>query len=561
MYAFRITFYLLLTLLIFGCSITRYPKSLTHISPGISTVQSSHPVAISVGNKILNANGNAFDAAIAMILTLNVVEPYASGLGGGGFALTYTDKTSRYEFLDARETAPSGIGDQDLSESNSTVGATSVGIPGVPALLENLAKRATLSKDILCNPAINLAKNGFKPKKLLLKGLEFKKDILIKDITLRRIFFKESNAGEVVKNSEKIIQSELAKTMKDLCNRSFMSFYSKDNANKYVKFLNHGGAKWKVSDLLNYKIVIRDPLVFRSDNLNVFTAPLPSAGGLALYHTLSEFNNFDTNKLSKINQIHLLSENFRRAYIDRILNYEDKLPTYTGLNLTLHNRFPYTFKIKENIATSSSDIYSKNLSHPQSHHTTHINIVDKWGNIVSATLSLNHWYGSGITLSNTGIILNNQLDDFSIRDKKTNSYGIPTTGVNNPKPGYRMISSMMPTIARDKDGTLVIGAAGGTRIISSIIQTIFNWHFNKVRVPKDLVIEPRFHHQAFPDEILYEEGAINSIEQAKLRRKGHKLKKSNRRIATLEVSAWDYNNESSLKSFGDPYVKGKDRIY
>ena len=530
--------------------------------PPLGAVASAHPLATKAGIRMLKSGGNAFDAAIAVASTLAVVEPYGSGLGGGGFWLLYKAKTHEFIFIDGREKSPLNLTEAMLLDDkglpkkelilNSSLGA---GIPGEIAsfnyLSKNLGKK---SRQQQLKTAIEYAEKGFYVTEPLRKMIKFRQEALQKNEETRNIFLDNNQ----VPSLNKIIkQPALAVTLKTISAQGFDTFYNGELANKIIENLLKTGSIWQKKDLVDYTIAQRKPLIGRYKNFNIITAPLPPAGGIALLSSLNILNTFDLDKFSHIEKTHLLTEVFRRVYFDRLqLGDADFITNKTQELLSMDHAKLWAQNISLNHATKSVTLppalSTQEQKLPQKEHTTHFSIIDKEGNIVAATLSLNLPFGCACIIPNTGIFLNNQLDDFSIGAQQ-NSYGLINNKQNHLQPSKRPLSSMTPTIIENEQTKIILGTPGGSRIPTMVILSSIEL-MNKSTAEHAAKLA-RFHHQFMPDHIEYEPSAFTEEEIAILQLKGHSLVSTQRNYGNMQIIVW--NKQKNILEFAsDPRGEG-----
>ena len=496
-------------------------------------VSSAHPIASQVGLDVLKNGGNAFDAAIAVHFTLAVVYPQAGNLGGGGFVV-YRLNDGEHGSLDFREKAPvmatrdmylkeSG-GDMVVNDNKSRLGHLASGVPGsVDGMVKLYEKFATKDWDELINPAINLAENGFNVTKKQSSGLNNVKSSLEKVNDKLIPFLKDSEWKE----DDILIQKDLSKTLKRIKNKKGDGFYLGETADLIVAEMNSGNGIITHEDLENYSSVWRDPIVGYFKDHKIISMGPPSSGGIALLQMLHGAEQLKTNELvhNSVEYINVLSEIESRVYADRASYLGDAdfydVPMDFLLNENyLSNRYK---NIKENIKTPSSDIKSGEIYINESEETTHYSIVDKLGNAVSVTTTINSSFGSKVVVDGAGFLLNNEMDDFSIKPGFPNMFGLIGGEANAIEPNKRMLSSMTPTIVeKDKKLFMVLGTPGGSTIITSVFQTILNVIDHKMGM-QEAVDSKKFHHQWLPDVIVIEKNSISKESLENIKKIGHKI--------------------------------------
>jgi len=491
-------------------------------------VASAHPAASRAGMEILAAGGNAFDAAVAVAATLAVVEPYSSGLGGGGFWLLHVAGDGRQVFLDGRERAPlAARRDMYLDAAGNVVPGASIdgplaaGIPGVPAALVHLARkygRLPLARSLA--PAVRAAREGFAVTPRYRRMAAFRGEALRASPEAARIFLLD---GKVPPAGHLIRQPELAAVLERLGREGAAGFYRGETARRLVAGVRAAGGIWSQRDLEEYRVVEREPIVFRYRGARIVTAPPPSSGGVALATMLNILAGYRLDDLEPAARVHLITEAMRRAYRDRAVYLGD--PDFVQVPVALLTSPAYAAGLRAGIhparATPSALLPGVTDTAPGA-HTTHYSIIDAEGNRVAATLSINYPFGSGFVAPGTGILLNDEMDDFAARPGTPNVYGLVGAEANAIAPGKRMLSSMSPTFVETPDRIAVLGTPGGSRIITMVLHAILGVVAGDSAA--DIVARPRWHHQYLPDEIQYERGAFDGAMLARLTAMGHRLR-------------------------------------
>jgi len=524
----------------------------TNASSAQYAIASAHPLATQAGIEILEQGGNAFDAAIAVTSTLAVVEPYSSGIGGGGFYLLHEEKGNRQIMLDARERAPlkghrdmyldvEGKVDHDLSMN----GATSAGIPGIPAALDHLQKnygKLSLAKSMA--KAIKHAEDGFKVDRVYHRLAKFRLEVLQRYSSTRNIFLHD---GDIPAEGSLIKQDDLAKTLSLLADKGRDGFYHGEVADKLVASVKANGGVWSHQDLNQYQLVEREPVRFEYGDAKFTAATLPSSGGIVLasiFNMLAEMGYAEANE---VQQTHMLVEAMRRAYRDRAEYLGDM--DFVDIPAELTSR-QYAVKLLENFssqhATPSSTL-GKIGDDAAGTDTTHFSIIDAEGNMVAATLSVNYPFGSGLIADGTGVLLNDEMDDFSASPGIPNAYGLLGSDANAVQPGKRMLSSMTPAFVYAPGRRLISGTPGGSRIIT--MQLLGMLEFLSGGSAEQIVSLPRFHHQYFPDNIYHEDNAFDETRQNALKALGHELKLSSYRYGNMQTIVID---QGRIEAASDP---------
>ena len=494
-----------------------------------AAIASAHPLATQAGLEILKQGGNAFDAAIAVTAALAVVEPYSSGIGGGGFYLLNKAESDDYVMLDARETAPlNAFKDMYLDESGtvkpgaSINGPLSAGIPGIPAALVHLAgKYGKLKLSVSLAPAISHARQGFAVDEYYQRMAKFRLQVLRQNKEASRIFLQQ---GDVPELNYRIVQKDLAVTLETIAESGISGFYENELAAKMVKDVRIHGGIWTLKDLASYQIKLRAPDITVYKGMKLVSASLPSSGGLVLSEILGMLSQFDIEKMDEAQRTHYIAEAMRRAYRDRAEYMGD--PDFVDVPVDHMLSDAYIRSLAASItsdkATPSSSLKDVALPSGKGTDTTHFSIIDKQGNKVSATLSVNYPFGSCFVAEGTGVLLNDEMDDFSAKPGVPNVYGLVGSHANAIEPGKRMLSSMTPSIAETDERIAIIGTPGGSRIITMILLGILDFYENKNA--DEIVNAGRFHHQYLPDEISYEAGVFDEDTLAALQKLGHKTR-------------------------------------
>jgi len=541
-------------------------------SPPKAAVATAHPMATEAGLQILQQGGNAFDAAVAVTAALAVVEPYSSGLGGGGFWLIRDQKKDKTIMIDGREVAPAQAHrDMYLDKAGNYIAESSVngplaaGIPGTVAAMVHLSEHyGVLPLAQVLQPAIKLAKEGFPVTDHYQKMARFRLSVLQKYPASAKIFLQNNEVPEL---NYPIVQTELAQTLKAIAEFGNADFYTGLTANKMVNALKADHGIWQLSDLKNYTIKEREPIQFQYRDMTITSVPPPSSGGIALATILQILQNFDLKSLNEVQQTHLIVEAMRRAYRDRAEFLGDSDFTKVPIERLTHAW--YADGLREGIrldkAVSSSDlpginaetVSSSSSSQGEGQDTTHFSILDTQGNMVSATMSINYPFGSGYTAAGTGVLLNDEMDDFSARPGTPNVYGLVGAEANAIEPGKRPLSSMSPTIVETKNGVALLGTPGGSRIITMVLLGILE--LEKGHSPLEWVSRPRFHHQYLPDKIFYEKTALAEEAVTELEKMGHQLKRLDSSYGNMQAISWDY--EKGIQAASDPRVEGQALVF
>jgi gamma-glutamyltranspeptidase/glutathione hydrolase len=489
-------------------------------------VVSARKEATQIGLEIMKNGGNAYDAMIATHLALAVVHPTAGNIGGGGF-FVYHHKDGSSGSLDFREMAPgNAFKDMYLDENGdvipdmSTLGGAAVGVPGsISAIYEIHAKFGSLPIEDLFKPAIELANNGFIVTQKQSNSLTSKLEDFIKVNGEESLYSKKYFEGDTIKNIK------FAETLSKISKLGPEVFYGGEIGEMIVNSVNKIGGIMTLNDLENYESVWREPIKFKYKDLEIISMSLPSSGGILLGQMLKVIEDYDIKSFghNSPQTIQLLVEAERRAYADRSHFMGD--PDYMNLPVYELMNKEYVVDRMKNFswdkATLSSEVKHGNIIVQESDETTHYSIIDKYGNSVSVTTTLNNSYGSKVFVEDGGFFLNNEMDDFSSKPGHPNFYGLIGSEANSIQPGKRMLSSMTPSIVlKDNKPSLIVGTPGGSTIITSVLQTILNIYEFDMSV-QEAVNAPRFHHQWLPDVVIFEEGILDKEKDSILKSKNY----------------------------------------
>ena len=493
-----------------------------------SAVASAHPLATDAGIEILEKGGNAFDAAVAVTATLAVVEPYSSGIGGGGFWLLHIKKEDRDVMLDGRERAPLGAtrtmyldDDNNVIPGASIDGPLSAGIPGVPAAIEHLSTNyGRLPLTVTLEPAIRYAREGFKTDEHYQRMAAFRQKALNASEDAAGIFLKNRKAPEP---GSLIVQPDLADTLGIIARKGARGFYQGELAERMVESVTSHGGIWSMRDMASYKVVEREPVRSEYKGMQVVSAVPPSSGGVAIIQMLNMLTGFDYDSLPEAARIHVLVEIMRRAYRDRaeFLGDTDFVEVPVSRLTSQKHASMLRDSIQLDKITPSAELAPVLTDSNKATDTTHFSIVDKEGNRVSATLSINYPFGSGFVAKGSGVLLNDEMDDFSSKPGEPNVYGLIGAQANAIEPGKRMLSSMSPTFLETKDRIAVLGTPGGSRIITMVLLASLTFH--EGGNAEDMVNRGRFHHQYLPDRIFVESGVFSDKVLNSLFELGHQV--------------------------------------
>jgi gamma-glutamyltranspeptidase/glutathione hydrolase len=532
--------------------------------PGHAAIASAYPLATNAGVEVLAKGGNAFDAAVAVAAALSVVEPCCSGLGGGGFFLLRRASDGHEAMIDLREMAPGAASrdmyldkDGNIVPGLSTGTALAAGIPGEPAGLVYLAKKyGKLPLTTSMAPAIKLAREGFPLYERMRGAVNFKKDAFLKTPDATRVYLVN---GEVPAIGTIIRQPDLADSLENLAKKGADGYYKGAFAKKLVDGVKQLGGNWTEADLANYKVVERAPVVGHYRGARIVSGSPPASGGVALIDALNILEGFDLDKVDAVTRTHLIVEAMRRVHRDRAVYLGD--PDFVDVPVErLIN--PYyaagqRASIRMDRATPSASLPGVDAPSPGP-STTHFSVIDKQGNLVAATITLNFFFGSGLMIPGTGILLNNQMDDFSSKPGVPNGFQLIGGDANSIAPKKRPLSSSTPTFVEGPAGLMVIGSPGGSRIPGMVILGALN--FMEGKSAQQIVGAPRFHHQFSPDVIEYEPGSLSADEIAELQKRGHTLKEGSRKWGNTQVVTWDYKT-GKVEAASDPRGVGEGLVY
>ena len=529
--------------------------------PGSSAIASAHPAATVAGKETLALGGNAFDAAVAISAALAVVEPYGSGLGGGGFFLLRS-ADGRYAFLDARERAP-GAAHADLYRRDGQIqpalsrdGALAAAIPGLPAALVELAKQhgRLALRDSLA-PAIRLAREGFPVDRVYRDRATMRLAAMRDDAETARLFL---NSGEVPAEGTLLRQPELADTLLTLAKHGRDGFYAGPLAERLVAGVRAAGGIWTLQDLADYHTVQRQPIrVPLAEGRELISAPPPSAGGVALAQSLLMLQQLPWREADPVQRTHLVVETLRRAYRDRgQLGDPDFVENPAARLLNPDYLKSLSASIDPQRATPSSELPPAG-TWKEGDHTTHFTVLDADGNAVSATLSINLPFGAAFTVPGTGVVLNDEMDDFAADLSGANAYGLAGSQANAIAAGKRPLSSMSPTFIDSPGEFTSFGTPGGSRIPSMVLLSILQYLDGQPIASWPAV--PRYHHQYLPDVIEHEPQAFSAAQIAELQARGYTLKNVGREYGNQQVLRWN-KASGQVEAASDPRGIGNSAV-
>ena len=532
------------------------------INPQQSGIASAHPLATKAGYRILEQGGNAFDAAVAVSATLSVVEPYSSGLGGGGFFLLYRSSDEFSTFIDAREVAPlDAYSEMYLDESQNVIprvsldGPLAAGIPGLPAALVYVSEHyGTLPLNVVLRPAIELAEQGFPVYERLLVALRVAQEVDVMSPKFKEIFLPNNKLPDV---GYMIKQKELASTLKTIAEQGHQGFYDSKLTETIINETNTDGSIWSLEDFYDYQVVERSPITVAFKEFRLTLAPPPSSGGTTIAAILNILAQYNYKQMEEADLIHLIVEAMRRAYQDRATYLGD--PDFVDIPINKLIGLDHAVKHTETIdLTQATPIHLEDnmtiaLNANKGTETTHFSIIDNQGNRVATTQTINTWFGSGYMVPSAGFILNNEMDDFSAKPFVPNRYGLVHGEANSIEPKKRMLSSMTPTFIESDNGIAVLGTPGGAKIITMVLLSILNW--TNGGSADAMTSLNRFHHQYLPDVIQYERDTFSKDLIQELQSKGHNLEEisdyGNMQIVTMQKSNGKVDTSSDPRALID----------
>ena len=539
--------------------VVKYDLTYDIISPVHSQhgmVATEQELATKVGVDILKKGGNAVDAGVAVGFALAVVLPNAGNIGGGGFMMIHDAKTGKNVALDFREMAPQrATRNMYLDDKGNVVPGRSlythlaVGVPGTVAGLSHaLSKYGTMKLSQVIQPAVELAEKGYPVSRSLALILAAEREHLGQWDSSKAIFFKE---GRPLKEGEMLVQKDLAKSLRLIAKEGPKAFYDGAIARKIVAEMDKHGGLISADDLRNYKVVERVPVSGNYRGYQVMSMPPPSSGGVHIIQMMNILERYPLKQYGadSAQTIHLMAEAMKLAYADRSEYLGD--PDFTKAPVKGLTSRAYADELAKKInpdrAKPSTEIKPGQPQPYESDQTTHYSVADKDGNLVATTYTLNLNFGSGIVATGTGITLNNEMDDFAAKPGVPNAFGLIGGDANAVGPYKRPLSSMSPTfVLKDGKPFLVTGSPGGSRIITTTLQTILNVIDHDMNVA-EATITPRIHHQWAPDQLRVEKG-LSADTLKILQDKGQKIsvQPSMGRTQTIQI------REDGFDGFSDP---------
>jgi gamma-glutamyltranspeptidase/glutathione hydrolase len=513
--------------------------------------------------EILAAGGNAFDAAVAVSAALAVVEPYSSGLGGGGFWLLHRADDGSEIVVDGRERAPLAAtrdmfldADGNVVPDMSLTGALAAGIPGeVAALVHIAAQYGRLPLSLTLAPAIRLARGGFVVDERYRRLAGFRLASLQEDKETTRLFLQDETVPVV---GYRLRQPELAETLDDIALEGDAGFYGGRVARQLVEGVRRSGGLWTLEDLARYKVIERQPVTGHYRGLRITSVGPPSSGGVALLTMLNVLSGLPLESYDEVTRTHLIIEAMRRAYRDRALYMGD--PDFVTVPVAMLTGAAHAAALRRSIqldrATPSAALGDA-APVMQGPDTTHFSVLDREGNRVAATLSINYPFGACLTPPGTGVLLNDEMDDFSVKPGAPNAYGLVGGEANAVAPGKRPLSSMTPTFVEGADGVAILGTPGGSRIITMVMLAVLN--MDEGNLPQSWVRLPRFHHQYLPDAVQYEPGAFDRAMIGGLTERGHRLTALDAPYGNMQAIYWD-KKDRRVYAASDPRGSGEAQV-
>jgi gamma-glutamyltranspeptidase/glutathione hydrolase len=522
--------------------------------PGHAAIASANFLATNAGLEVLAKGGNAFDAAVAVASTLSVVEPESSGIGGGFMAVLHRAKDGHDIFIDAREAAPAAVNNKDYLNPDGSPnrdaalkGPLSAGIPGEPAGLVLIARRyGKLSLEQSLAPAIRIARDGFQPDARLRGSIAAEQKVMQRWPASVAKYLPD---GKPPAEGMTWRDPDQARTWELIAAHGDDGFYRGETAQKLVAAVRAAGGNWTLADLASYQAKERTPIVVNYRGYRIVTAPPPSSGGVAIAEILNILSGFDLSKMDQMQRTHYIVEAMRRAFRD----HNDYLgdPDFVKMPLDMLLSPFYADGLRQGIlpdkATPSSMLPRAEAPEPGM-HTTHFSIIDADGNMAAVTSTVNYTMGSTFVAEGTGVLLNDEMDDFALVPNKPNVYGLLGSAANAPQGGKRMLSSMSPSIVIGADRTAVIGSPGGSTIITQVLEGIL--HFIDGESAQQIAAHKRFHHQYMPDEVMVEDGTFDPATSDALTGMGYTLKQRES-WGFMNVVTWD-RKTNKLDAASDP---------
>ena len=529
------------------------PVSALAAAPPVAAIASAHPFATEAGHEILAQGVNAFDAAVAMAAVLGVVEPANSGLGGGGFWLLHRATDGFETVVDGRERAPlAARADMYLDKDGKVLpqlsldGPLAAAIPGTPAALVHIARRygrLPLAQSLA--PAIRVASDGFAVSARYQSMAERRSEALRVSPAAAAIFL---DGGFVPEPGYVLRQPALAATLKRIAARGRAGFYAGETAQRLVAGVRAAGGIWSLRDLQHYRVVERRPLRARYGDMTITSAPPPSSGGIVLAQMLNILDAYPLTSMPAVERQERIIQAMGLAYRERARHLGD--PDFVAMDVPKLISPAYARSLRPDIAPRVNEDLR-----PTGTETTHFSVLDRAGNRVAVTLSLNTLFGSGFMPEGTGVLLNNEMDDFSAKPGAANTYGLVGSKANAIVPGKRPLSSMTPTFLETPDAVMILGTPGGSRIPTMVLLAALEFAQGRGGV-QDWVAMPRFHHQYLPDVVEHEPGAFSADEARELAARGHELTLRAAGYGNMQAIVW-YKKTKRVEAASDPRGEGR----
>lgn len=521
-----------------GCSSWAAVPQASSVYRKQAMVTSAHPLASQAGQGILKNGGNAVDAAVATTLAISVVEPFSAGIGGGGFLLLHQVNEPKIKALDFREKAPAKASQNMYLDAQGKVrpkasvdGYLAVATPGTIAGLAEVHRRyGKLPWTTVVQPSISLAEQGFKVSDRLVMATTYRQEMLLKNPAAKAIFTRN---GTPLKPGDRLIQRDLGKTLRAIA-QDPNQFYTGSVAQAIAQDMTRNGGLVSLVDLKTYKPTWRDPVCGSFKQYEVCSMPPPSSGGVHLLQLLNFWQkaNLDAKPRFSPDVLQFMTESMKIAYADRAVYLGDpaftKIPIASLISpLYAAQRFPEISltraKPAAQVKAASPELLQKLQQSSESTETSHLTVVDAQRNAVSLTFTINLGFGAGIVAAGTGIVLNNEMDDFAIAPNTPNAFGLIGEQANAIAPGKIPLSSMTPTIVRERGQfKLAVGSPGGSTIITTVFQTLINTLVAKMDAGAALSA-PRIHHQWFPDQLRIEQNGLSPATLTELKKRGQQI--------------------------------------
>jgi gamma-glutamyltranspeptidase / glutathione hydrolase len=549
---------------LFGLLILPLTLSAASLKPNHEAVASAQPYATRAGMRVIAEGGNAFDAAVAVSAALSVVEPYSSGIGGGGFWLLHDAKTGQNVVVDGREYAPAAATATMYQDKQGNVipgaslnGPLSAGVPGEVAALAYINRhygKLSLAQDLA--PAIKLARDGFPLDRLFHAVLQSREQKLKQWPAAWKVFYPD---GQVPPTGYVLKQPDLASTLELIARQGPKAFYTGKLAREMVDAVRANGGIWSLEDLRDYQVKLRTPIIGEYHGMRIVTVPPPSSGGIVMMEALNILSGYDLAADSAVMCKHLMIEAMRFAYRDRAEYLGD--PDFVKMPMVRLLSPYYAAGLRTSIlpdrATASSDLAPVTAEAPESQHTTSIAVMDKDGDMVGGTFTVNFRFGSGFMPPHTGVILNDEMDDFVSKPGVPNGFGLVGNSANAIAAHKRPLSSMMPTFLYTQRGQAILGTPGGSRIISMVLLGTLNY-FNGGNA-ESIVSIPRYHMQYLPDKVFYEPSAFSAEEISGLEKMGYALQQVHP-YGNMQSITWDYKTDK-VHAAADPRDIGTAEVH